>query len=564
MDAGSDRSGGKTRGLWLAVLAFGAASNLLMLAGPMFMLQIYDRVLPGRSVETLTALFLLVAVLFAVMAGLDTARAQLLVRFGAALRQRLEPRLFEASLRAHLRDPPDPRPAAALRDIDAVQRLAGSNLSLAVLDLPWTPAFVILLALVHPLLGWLAVGGALALAMMAALSHLAQRHAQACAWRDDDSARRLHAEIDAAGPDLVAGLSPRLIERWQGFRDSALAAQVRVADGVARNTAQARAFRLFLQSAALAAGAWLVLQDTLSAGMMVGASILLGRALAPVEQLAGQWSQLLAGIAGWRRLRSALRDGGDMAPKVLTGADPGPLQVRGLVVPGPERTGPLLRLSGFDLAPGRALGVIGPSGAGKTVLARVLAGAVTQVAGSIRLGDIPLSALPLSRIGYLPQRVGVWSGTIAEAITRHDPQAGSEAICRAARLAGAHGAIVSLPAGYQTPVGPRIPPLPAGLIQRIGLARAFFGSPALVILDEPGAHLDADGSAALNAAIRTLKAAGTIVVVTANRPASIAECDDLLVLDAGTQTGFGPRETILRDLVRRHTEVVRARAGVAP
>jgi len=562
--AGSDHSGGNNRGLWLAVLGFGAVSNLLMLAGPMFMLQIYDRVLPGRSVETLAALFLLVAALFAAMAGLDNARAQLLVRFGARLRQRLEPRLFEASLHAHLRDPPDPRPAAALRDIDAVQRLAGSNLALAVLDLPWTPAFVVLLALVHPLLGWLAVGGALTLAVMAAVAHLAQRQPQARAWRESDNAERLRAEIDAAGPDLVAGLSPGLVNRWQGFRASALVAQVRVADGSARNTAQARAFRLFLQSAALAAGAWLVLQDALSAGMMVGASILLGRALAPVEQLASQWGLLLAGIAGWRRLRLTLYEGADAAPPAPTAEIRAPLRIRGLFVPGPDRTGPLLRLGGFDVTPGRALGVIGPSGAGKSLLARVLAGAVAPGAGSLRLGDTPLAALPPYRTGYLPQRVALWSGTIADAIARHDPLADPEAICRAARLAGAHAAIVALPAGYQTRAGPPGAPLPAGLIQRIGLARAFFGDPALVILDEPSAHLDADGSAALNAAIRTLKALGTIVVVTAHRPASIAECDDLLVLDAGAQTGFGPRESVLRDLVRRHTEVVRARAGGAP
>lgn len=549
-----------TRGLWLAALAFGAVSNLLILTGPMFMLQVYDRVLPGRSVETLLSLFVLVAFLFAMMAGIDTARSQVLARLGARARQVLEPQLFAASLQVHQRDPPDPRPLIALRDLEAVQRLSVSGLALALLDLPWTPAFILLLALAHPLLGWLAAGGAAALLCLALVGHLGQRQPQARARAEGDRAERLRAAIDEAGPDHVAGLSPQVIERWHEHRAAALTATIEASDRALRCSAQARALRMFLQAAALAAGGWLVLGDQLSPGLMVGASILLGRALGPVEQIGSQWGQLAAAVSGWRRVAAAMHNL-PVAP-VAQVQGSGPLSVRGLVITGADRGAPLLRLTGFDVPVGRALGVIGPGGAGKSLLARVLAGAVAPTVGVLRLGDHPVSRLPSRRIGYLPQRVTLWPGTIADAISRHDREVTAAAIEDAARLVGAHSAICALPAGYQTRIDALAAPLPAGLVRRIALARAIFGAPALVILDEPNADLDADASDAVNAAIRSLKAAGTIVVVTAHRPAAIGECDDLLVLEGGAQTGFGPRETLLRDLVRSHTDLVRARSEV--
>lgn len=353
-----------------------------------------------------------------------------------------------------------------------------------------------------------------------------------------------------------------MIERWHEHRAAALAATVAQTDRALRGASQARALRLFLQAAALAAGAWLVLHDQLSPGLMVGASILLGRALAPVEQLASQWGALMAAFSDWGRVRAVLHGQITARPPLSTPA--GGLSVRGLVVAATDRGAPLLRVNGFDLQPGRALGVIGPGGSGKSLLARVLAGAVSPAAGSLRIGDHPLARLAPTRIGYLPQRVTLWPGTIADAIARHDRAADPAAIEAAASLAGVHAAICAMPAGYQTVIDPAAAPLAAGLLRRIALARAVFGPPALLVLDEPNADLDADGSAAVNAAIRRLKHAGTLIVVTAHRPAAIAECDDLLVLDAGVQTGFGPRETLLRDLVRNHTDLVRARLEVAP
>jgi len=545
----------KTRSLWAASLLFGAVSNLLVLTGPIFMLQVYDRVLTGRSAATLMVLFALVAFLFAMMAGVDTARAQVLARIGARARDGLEKRVFEASLRARLRDPPDPRATLAMQDLDAVQRVLGSTVAQALLDLPWTLAFVALLYFVHPYLGWLAVAGGSILALLALSGHLEQRQLLGNARHQGAAADQLQTAIEGEGGDRVAGLTPAVFARWRDHRRRALAALMRSADRSVRSMALARTFRLFLQSATLALGAWLVLNDQLTPGLMVGSSILLGRALAPVEQLAAHWGTLHVAFIGWRRLDAFLRaTGGAVEP--AAGPMGGALSVRGLIVVPQGRREAVLRLNGFAVAPGSALGVIGPGGSGKSLFARVLAGAVPPSAGVLRLGDVPLPKVPVTRIGYLPQRFALLPGTLAEAISRHDPAATAEKIEAAARLAGAHGAITALPEGYATLTEPEFAHLPGGLVQRIGLARAFYNDPALVILDEPTAHLDADGASAFNAAIRAIKARGAIVVVTALRPTSIAECDDLLVLDGGVQSGFGPRDIILREMVRNHMAVV--------
>ncbi|MCW1931540.1 type I secretion system permease/ATPase [Pararhodobacter zhoushanensis] len=545
------------RGLWLAVLVFGAVSNLLILTGPIFMLQVYDRVLTGRSTATLIVLFALVAFVYAMMAGIDTARAQVMVRIGARTRHALEQRVFEASLRARLRDPPDPRAAMAMQDLDTVQRVLGSTVAQAAFDLPWTLVFLAILYAVHPALGWLAVGGSVVLAVQAFAGHLAQRRLLGDARHEGAAADQLQAAIENEGSDRVAGLTPDVIARWLGHRDHALAALLRTADGSVRSSALARTFRLFLQSATLALGAWLVLQEQLSPGLMVGASILLGRALAPVEQLAAHWSTLHAALTGWRRLDAFLRATGRPVEPVLGSFD-GALSVRGLVVVPQGRREAVLRLHGFEVSPGRALGVIGPGGSGKSLFARVLAGSVPPSAGVLRQGQVPLSKVPVNRIGFLPQRFGLLPGTIAETISRHAPGADPARIEAAARLAGAHPGIAALFAGYETPTAPDAAHLPGGLLQRIGLARAYYGDPALVVLDEPNAHLDADAQAAFNTAIRELKARGAVIVITALRPASISECDDLLVLDGGVQTGFGPRDIILRQMVRNHVAVVPA------
>lgn len=517
-----------------AVLGFGAVANLLVLTGPLFMLQVYDRVLPSQSATTLFALLGLVAGLHLAMAGLDSARSMLLVRLGARLRRRHERAMFLAGLARG-------RGSAWLRDLDLVERFAGSAVALAVIDLPWLPVFAGILWLVHPLLGAVALGGALALIAMAALSAVLLAPAQARAQATLATIDRHHGALRDAGPDFVALLSGAGVDHWQALRDRSLDDTLFLADRLARLTARTRAFRLFLQSAMLAAGAWLVLQGALSAGLMVAASILMGRAIAPVETLAGQLPMAASALAAARRIA---RQSGDPAPAALSPEAGALLTLRDVVVLG-DSGRPILHLTGFDLAPGRALAVIGPSGSGKSTLARLLCGGVSAAAGTLRLGSVPLSRLAQDDIGYLPQHPVFLPLTIGATIARQERAPPGDA----ATLAGVEALIRAQPAGYDTPVDPAV--LPAGLLSRVALARALHGRPRIVVLDNPSAFADPDGAVRLKSVLRTLKAAGTVVIVTADRPDGIEDCEDILVLEQGRQMSFGPRERIVRTLARR-------------
>lgn len=552
-----DDSPPSTLGLWLAVAGFGALVNLLMLTGPMFMVQVYERVLPARSGPTLAVLFALVAFLYAVMAVLDMARAGLMARLAARFQLALDPVAIAARLRAPTHDPPEGAGAGAPRDVDAVVRALLSPGAVAVFDAPWGVAFLVLLFGFHPALGVLALGGGAVLMALAALGQ----------WRLQGPARQTEAARQAADSLAEAlrrdaqtlralGMEGSGSSRWQAHRARSVRHATRSADRMAASLAVTRALRLFLQSAVLALGAWLALQGQISAGLMIAASVLLGRALAPIESLASQWPLLRAGHAAWRRL-GALPRGDRVAPAARPAI--GALSVQGLIVVG-VRGAPVLHIRGFTVAPGTALGVIGASGSGKSTLARALIGAVPLAGGALRLGEValPLREAAARVIGYLPQQVRLFEATLAENIARLDPAAAPGGIESAAQAAGVHAMVGALPDGYATR---DLSILSGGQVQRIGLARALYGDPQLVILDEPNAHLDAEGSAALNAAIRALKARGAVVLVMAHRPAAIAECNSLLVLENGAQVAFGPRDTVLRDVVRNHTAIVRAAAG---
>lgn len=543
------------RGLLGAVLAFSALVNLLMLTGPFFMLQLYDRVLPARSEATLLALFGLVAFLYAAMVVLDHARALLVARLGARLAIRLERRVFDASLRLQRLSPGDPRGRVALADLDLLQRWLASPVFLSLFDAPWVPAYMALIFILHPLLGWLALGGAVLLLLLAALNQVMVRDQLARAADQALAADRLAEAYRAEAGTLAAlGMTGAAFARWSGRRGAGHAAMLAGADRAAFFAAATRGLRLFLQSAMLAAGAWLVLRGLLGPVAMIAASIILGRALAPVEQAVGQWGTIQAARTGWRRLDALLA--GDPGPQPATGLSrpeaAGHLSVRGLTVVPPGQRHPSLCDISFDLAPGRVLGVIGPSGAGKSTLAAALAGASPPTAGSVRLDGCEVGAADPPdrgcRLGYLPQRVVLFDGTVAENIARLAPRPAAGAVMAAARAAGAHEAIRALLRGYDTPLADGQIALSGGQTQRIGLARALFGDPALVILDEPDAHLDAEGLAALGGALRGLRARGATVVVIAHRPSVLAACDDLLVLDAGRAVAHGPRPQILADL----------------
>ncbi len=560
----------EAQGLYLAVAVFSAFVNVLGLTGPIFMLQVYDRVLGSRSEETLAALFVLVILLFAIMGLLDLARGRVLARAAARFQARLERRIFAASLARASLSPGDPVAANALRDLDAVQRLIGAPVLVALFDMPWAPIYLLAVFVFHPWLGATALTGGVVLVAVTVLNQTLTRQAVLAAGaatvRADRMADQLRDEADLV---QSLGLRQSSFLRWVGVRTEAMAQTLAASDRAGIFSIFSRTFRQFLQSALLAMGAWLVLRGELTAGAMVAASIMMGRALAPVEQAVAGWALVQRGQEGWRRLSALLSVQPPAPPRTALPRPRALLDVNQLTVVPPGQTQPALRMIGFRLEPGQALGVIGPSGAGKSTLARALTGVWPPSGGTIRLDGATLDQYDpdvLGRhIGYLPQRVTLFDGTIAENIARLSSEPDAAKVVAAAQAADAHAMILALPQGYDTQVTQAGGRLSGGQIQRIGLARALYDDPVLLVLDEPNSNLDNDGSLALNAAIRRMKADGRSVLIMAHRPAAIQECDVLLVLDGGLRRAFGPRDEVLRSLVKNATDIVRStgQGGIA-
>lgn len=540
---------------------FSVFVNLLMLTGPLYMLQVYDRVLPAQAQETLLALTLLAGFLYTMMALLDFARGRLLARVGGRIMLALDARVFDGALQAG----PE-RGGDGLRDLDALQRLFSSPALLALFDLPWTPLFLALIFVFHPWLGLLALGGGGLLILVAALNQrmtaTAMQQTALAATGSEALSRHFLAEAETV---TALGMGPSAFRHLQALRWRTLRAGLTAADRTGGFAALTRALRLFLQSAMLGLGAHLVLLESLSAGAMVAASILLGRALAPIEQSIANWPLIQRALQARRNLGQLLRRsrpvrGGTRLPRPAAH-----LQVDDLVVQAPGARKPALDGISFVIAPGQALGIIGASGSGKSSLAKALTGVWTPGSGIIRLGGASLSQYDAAArshfIGYLPQQVRLFEGTVAQNIARLDPDAGDAAVLRAARRAGAHELILALPDGYDTRIGAADTRLSGGQIQRIGLARALFGDPVLLVLDEPNAHLDNAGSIALNQAVQVLKSEGCAVLVMAHRPAAIQHCDLLLMLDAGSVRALGPRDAVLKATVA-NLQALSAPAGL--
>ena len=506
---GNARPGGTAAGggLWPMgrVLGFvallGMAVNLLMLTGPIYMLQVYDRVLGSRSEETLVALTLLAGFLFAMMGVFDVLRGRIMTRLGARLDREMSGPVFAGLMRLDRgRGHGVGQAAEALRGLDTVPRFLAAPVCLALFDLPWVPLFLGALWLFHPWLGWLALIGALALTGLSILGHIRTRRRGARAAFDQQRAQRLAETAGAAAVTARAlGMVEGLGARWQGLRGQARRHQI-------------------------------------------AASVLMGRALAPVEQVVGQWPMIGEARKGWEALRQA---------RPLAGADPSPLprpephlQVQQATIRPDAASPPVLRGLSFEVRPGEILGLCGPSGAGKTTLIEALAGVWPPVWGKIRLGGVPLAqygARDLGRwCGYLPQRAVFFDGTIAENIARLQRSPDMAAVIAAARLAGAHETILDCAAGYDTVMTAGGAPLSGGQAQQVALARALFGAPGLILLDEPEAHLDAAGRQRLGEMLRGLRAAGRAVVLASHNAEVLGHCDLVLTLEAGLAQSFLP------------------------
>jgi len=550
----------ESRSLFLFVGIFSFFVNLLMLTGPLFMLQVYDRVLGSRSNETLLALFLLMAFLFLMMGILDFVRGRVLARIGARFQNRLDGRVFAAVVRkASLSNSPGVS-SVALRDLESVQRLLASPVFAALFDIPWTPVFLFGITLFHPWLGALAVGGG---AILIGITILNQMRTSVPVTESNNAvvqAEHIASQIRSEAELIRAlGMRSAAFHRWNKAREVALSQGLLSSDRSGTFSTTSKTFRLFLQSAMLGLGAYLVLTAGLTPGAMIAASILMGRALAPLDLAIGQWPSIQRAMKGWNNLAELLGEIPEEPPRTDLPRPAARLSMEQASVVPPGDQIPVLRSVTFEVRPGQALGVIGPSGSGKSTLARAITGIWRPVAGKVRLDGASLDNYDPdvlgSYIGYLPQRVQLFDGTIAENIARLSPNADPEKIVEAARKAAAHEMILKLPEGYDTRVSAGGGRLSGGQMQRIGLARAMYGDPVILVLDEPNSNLDNEGSTALNTAIKQIKADGRSVLIMAHRPAAIEQCDILLVLDGGTRRAFGPRDEVLKEVLQNYRQV---------
>ncbi|PIE15055.1 MAG: type I secretion system permease/ATPase [Rhodobacterales bacterium] len=556
----------KSRSLFWAVGLFSVFVNVLMLTGPIYMLQIYDRVLGSGSQETLLALSVLAAFLFLMMGLLDYARGRVLARIGARFQDSLDHRVFAAVLRANVTGQGTQETNSGLRDLEAVQRLLTSPVLTAIFDIPWTPLFLAGIFLFHPWLGILALSGGGLLIFITILNQRITREPVLQANSNIHTANQM-AEHMRRESELVQslGMQGAAFGRWNLAREQALAATVRASDATGGFSVLTKTFRLFLQSAMLGLGAYLVLQNQLTAGAMIAGSILMGRALAPIEQAIGQWQLVQAASKGWDNLAHLLSQIPTEPARTALPTPKALLTAQQVTVVAPGQQQAALKSVNFVLKPGLALGVIGPSGAGKSTLARAITGVWRPVGGKIRLDGAALDQYDPDirglHIGYLPQRVQVFDGTIAENIARMSLSPDDAAVIKAAKRAAAHNMILAFPDGYDTRVTANGGQLSGGQLQRIGLARALYSDPVILVLDEPNSNLDNEGSQALNATIRQMKADGKSVMIMAHRPAAIQECDLLLMLENGAVTAFGPRDEVLKRVVKNHAQIRSSKTG---
>lgn len=539
-------------------------SNLLMLTGPLYMLQIYDRVLASRSIPTLLALTVLVMALYGFYALVESLRSRMTIRLGNAIDQRLNDRLFIAAIRLRVarqgRRVVDP-----LRDGEILRSFLSGAGPLAFLDVPWLPVYLIIIFAFHPMLGWLAVVGAVILLVLLFVN---ERVSEVPVSRSTEAAslRQKNAEDTLSNVESVIamGMTDAVVLKNRRFSEESLQKHSEATDRGGFFTSSTKAIRFFLQSAVLAVGAYLVIQGEITAGVMIAASILMSRALAPVEQVVAHWKSFLASRQAVQRIRKILSV--PVADDVHTLLDlpHETLAVSSLTVGQPGTQTALVTGVSFELAAGEALGIIGPSGSGKSSLAKSLVGVWPSMQGDVRFDGALLSQYAQSQIegiiGYLPQRVNLLEGTIAENISRFSPQPSSIEVIEAAKMAGVHELILNLPDGYETYIENSGQPLSAGQQQRLGLARALYGRPFLIVLDEPNSNLDADGDLALAAAISNIKNSGSIVVVIAHRPSVMASVDKLLYISRGRQSAFGPKDEVLEKITERPPSNVRRMA----
>lgn len=547
----------KRSGMLLGVAVFSGVINLLALTGAIYMLQVYDRVIPSRSIPTLIGLTILLVLLFVANGVLDLVRARIMSRVGLGVDEALRDDVFSAMQTVSLQSRGEGDGLQPVRDLDKVRSFLSGMGPAALFDLPWIPVYLVLIFMLHPSMGWFAIGGALLLVAVTIATEMLSK-APSLRSAQSGSARLAVAGLSARNAEVsrAMGMGPSLLGRWRALTDRHLDDQIKASDAVGGMGVTSKSLRLLLQSGILGLGAYLVVIGEVSAGVIIAGSIVMSRALAPIETVIQHWRGFVEARHASHRLGNLLKAVPD-ENRSLTEL-PAPthsLSVEGISVAPPGQKKATIENVTFDLAAGDALGIIGPSGSGKSTLARALVGVWQPPAGGgkIRLDGASLDQWTPARlgkhIGYLPQDIQLFEGTVSENIARLDPEATDEAIVAAAKAAGAHELIVGLRDGYQTRIGENGGGLSAGQRQRIAFARALYGNPFLLVLDEPNSNLDAAGDAALSGAIKAVRERGGIVVVIAHRPSALANVDKVMAMADGKVQVIGPKEDVLRKVL---------------
>jgi PrtD family type I secretion system ABC transporter len=529
--------------------------NVLALTGSFFMLQVYDRVIPGRSVPTLIGLAVFAGTLFVFQGVLELIRSRLLVRIGMALDAKLSGQVYTALMHLPLRTKLAGDGLQSLRDLDQVRSFLSGAGPIALFDLPWMPLYLAICFLFHFWIGMTALAGAVILFSLTLFAEARTRepakraNSQAAARNTLAEATRRNAEVLQA-----MGFGTRIAERWSSVNADYLDTNAKASDLAGTLGTVSKVLRMMLQSGILAIGAYLVIHQEATAGIMIASSIMMSRALAPIELAIAHWKGFVTARQAWARLTQLLA----LLPKTTTSVSlPAPisaLSVEGLSVMPPGVPRMIVQDVTFALEKGAGLGIVGPSASGKSSLVRAIAGIWLPVRGTVRLDGATLDQWSPeelgNHVGYLPQDVQLFDGTIAENIARFEQQAPSDKILEAARAAGVHDLVTHLPEGYETRIGEAGSALSAGQRQRVALARALYGDPFLVILDEPNSNLDTEGEAALTEAIQGVRARGGIAVVVAHRPSALASLDQILVMANGRIQVFGPKNDVLNKVTR--------------
>ena len=538
------------RNILIFVFLVSGVVNVLALTGSFYMLQIYDRALTSQSIPTLLALSALAIGLYLIQGILDVSRSQILVRLGARFDQKLAPLAHKVVIDMPRFGFSTAEANERGRDVDTLRGFLGGQGPIALFDLPWMPLYVAFVYALHPTLGLLTIAGAVVLTLLTLLAEILTKKHSAAAQKAA-VARASISDSHARNADVIRamGFSDRAIARFEKINAEHLALQTKTNDVAGTLGGISKVLRMILQSAVLGVGAYLTIQGDLTAGAIIAASIASARALAPVDLAISQWKNVVGARRSYTRLTETLTSLETDKPVVTLPPPTSSLKVERVTVAAPSTGAVVLSDISFDLKAGQAVGIIGPSGGGKSTLVRALSGVWPLLRGHVRLDEADYAQWvqdDLGRhIGYLPQEVSLLDGTISENISRFDPKADGRKILEAAKAAGVHEMIVRLPDGYETELGPNGTSLSAGQRQRLALARALYDNPFLVILDEPNSNLDADGEAALTVAVQSVRDRGGIVIVVAHRPSALSACDTIGVIQNGKLAAFGPKNEIL-------------------